>query len=269
MVKPGLSVAARRIGAGQLRDRRPPDPAAVETPPRARHRAQSRRHRLVQICGVSGEDGRGRDGHPHRPRPDRAATRDLLLHLPADRLSGRCPPRRGEGPQLSSLCPVRHLLPAADRRPDRPPRRDRAAIRRPAHLPPRSGQPHRRPRRPRPRAVQEGGARGRHRGLRHSGVRRRRRGCPTHPARGLGWGARLRLPALLRFLGLLRHGDRPRPDDERAPADQLRQPLQGGQHRRLLAPLAHHAVALPVALPLRPARRQPTATARFAATATS
>ena len=92
-------------------------------------------------------------------------------------------------------------------------------------------------------------------------------GDDADPVRGLGRRARLHLPALFRLLRLLGHGDRARPDVRHPAAAQLQLALQGGQHHRLLAPLAHHAVALPARLPLHPARRQP-ARRRRAATST-
>ena len=68
---------------------------------------------------------------------------------------------------------------------------------------------------------------------------------------------RLRRPDLLRLLRLHGHGDRPRAADGlRLPAE-LQPPVPRHQLPRLLAPLAHDAVALPARLPLHPARRQP------------
>ena len=59
------------------------------------------------------------------------------------------------------------------------------------------------------------------------------------------------------FSGLHRHGDRARAAArDRVPAE-LQPPVPVAQHPRVLAPLAHHAVALPARLPVHPARRQP------------
>ena len=76
--------------------------------------------------------------------------------------------------------------------------------------------------------------------------------------RRLGRRARLHGPDLLRLLRLLRHGDRPRahvrlPASRRTSTARTRRLLD----HRLLAALAHHAVALVPRLPLHPARRQP------------
>ena len=77
---------------------------------------------------------------------------------------------------------------------------------------------------------------------------------------GAGRAARrLRLHGadLLRLLRLHGHGDRARAADGlRVPAE-LPQPVPRDRLPRLLAALAHDAVALPARLPLHPARRQP------------
>ena len=72
------------------------------------------------------------------------------------------------------------------------------------------------------------------------------------------WGAALRVfgAALFRFLRLFRHGGRPRPPVQPAPADQLRRAVPRDQHHRSVAALAHLAVALPARLRLRAARRR-------------
>ena len=74
---------------------------------------------------------------------------------------------------------------------------------------------------------------------------------------GLDRRAGLHLPALFRFLRLFRHGDRPVADVRHAPAAEFQFALQGHQHHRFLAALAHDAVAVPARLSLYPARRQP------------
>ena len=107
----------------------------------------------------------------------------------------------------------------------------------------------------RARPGQEGGA-GRLPGARGGGPGVRRAGGLRRARRGPG-RLRLRRPDLLRLLGLHRHRDRRgAADGLRVPAE-LQQPLPGHELPRLLAPLAHDAVALPARLPLHPARRQP------------
>ena len=83
--------------------------------------------------------------------------------------------------------------------------------------------------------------------------------APLHCARRLVRRVRLRVPDLLRLLRLLRHGGRARADDGLRPHPELRLALQGRQHHRLLAALAHQPVDLAARLPLHPARRQPPA----------
>ena len=105
------------------------------------------------------------------------------------------------------------------------------------------------------RPVQEDRAGRRHVGVRapvfdaasRAGSRRRR---------GLGRRARLHLPALLRFLGLFRHGDRRRRASASCCRSTSTRPTSP-QHHRVLAALAHDLVALPARLSLYPARRQP------------
>ena len=103
--------------------------------------------------------------------------------------------------------------------------------------------------------VEEGRSRRCDRGVRRPGVRER---GDAERARGLGRGTRLHVAALLRLLGLLRHGDRAVAPVRREIAAELRFALQGRQHHRVLAPLAHDALALPARLSLLPARRQST-----------
>ena len=69
----------------------------------------------------------------------------------------------------------------------------------------------------------------------------------TRHARGMDRHALLHAADLLRFFGLLRHGDRPCLDVRRPAADQLRVAVQGAIDRRILAALARHAVAVPAA----------------------
>ena len=81
------------------------------------------------------------------------------------------------------------------------------------------------------------------------------RACRRHPAAGgarlpsglavlrsgLDRRAGLYLPALFRFLRLFRHGDRHLADVRHLPAAEFQLALQGDEHHRLLAPLAHDA----------------------------
>ena len=89
------------------------------------------------------------------------------------------------------------------------------------------------------------------------GLRRRGTRCAAELRRGVVCGGVLCAADLLRFLRLFRHGDRPGAHDERAVPGELRQPLQGREYRRLLAPLAHHAEPVPARERLYPSRRQP------------
>src|SRR5262249_7769788 len=66
----------------------------------------------------------------------------------------------------------------------------------------------------------------------------------------------VRLSAVLRLLGLLGHGHRAGAHAGIRLPEELRFPLQGGLHYRLLATLAHLAVHLAEGLPLHPARRE-------------
>ncbi len=74
----------------------------------------------------------------------------------------------------------------------------------------------------------------------------------------LGGRPRLRAPALLRLLGLLGHGGRARVPARLPLPAELQLAVQGEEHLRLLAALAHDALVLAARLPLHPARRQPT-----------
>jgi alginate O-acetyltransferase complex protein AlgI len=82
---------------------------------------------------------------------------------------------------------------------------------------------------------------------------------PKHPSFDQAWIGTLayNFPALFRLLRLFRHGDRNFADVRHLPAAQFQRALQGHQHHRLLAALAHDAVAVPARLSLYPAWRQP------------
>ena len=157
---------------------------------------------------VANLDGALGSGPGDRRR--RAAARHLLLHLPEDRLPGRFLSRPRPRSELPALRPVRELLPAADRRADRPSRRDHAAAAaRPPAADRTAGQvaagldPVRR------RPVQEGGARRRRGAAGRPRLRRRRRTAWRPACRRPGRRAGLHAAALLRLLGLFRHGHRP------------------------------------------------------------
>ena len=65
----------------------------------------------------------------------------------------------------------------------------------------------------------------------------------------------LYVSALFRLLRLFRHGDRNFADVRHFPAAEFQFALQGDEHHRFLAPLAHDVVAVPARLSLHPARR--------------
>ena len=76
------------------------------------------------------------------------------------------------------------------------------------------------------------------------------RGVPSGADRQLAGHAVLRLPDLFRFQRLFRHGAGLLADAGHTPAGEFPFPLQGGQHHRILAALAHFAVGLPARLSL-------------------
>ena len=165
---------------------------------------------------------------------------------------------RGEVARLrpGPLRPVRHLLPAPDRRADPAPQGDDAAVRRrtPAGAP----------------AADDPGCRAHHlhhRPVQEGGAGRRRRRCSRlspspralEPGLVAAWTGTLAYTLQLYFdfsgysdmaIGLSRMFGIDLPLN-------FNSPLQGHQHHRVLAPLAHDAVALPARLSLHPARRQP------------
>ena len=185
------------------------------------------------------------------------AAGDQLLHLPADHVPGREQKRRPHRCRPAALCRLRRVLSAPDRWSDRAAARDHAATagRRPGRA---ARGPHRRGADDLPaRAGEEGRAGGHVRTLLRRGLRRRRTGSAAEPRGGLVRGGILCAADLLRFLRLFRHGHRTRAHAERAVPAEFRQPVQGGEHRRVLALLAHHAEPVPARLRLHPARRQP------------
>ena len=175
------------------------------------HRGQSRAAGLFQVCKLPARQRRRRLRAGSGAGPHRHPAGHQLLHLPADRLSGRDPPRPAGGAQPAGLFAVRAVLPAPDRRPDHAAHRDAAAVR------------PQRPRLVRPGLGQDGlhdpgaGAGEEGPGRRHAGQRGRsdlrpgRPGPGARAVRGLARGAGLYVPAVFRLLRLFRHGDRHRP----------------------------------------------------------
>ena len=233
-----------------------------------RHRAQSRTDRLLQIH---------RPDHLQRQRHlygiffhsnHRPSGRHFLLHLRTDQLSDRDPAAEEIRTVAGALCVVRQLLPPSDRRTHHPSASAAAAIFRSrlrafllAELRARHELSAVRP-------VQENHHRRQHGRLCNACIRRRGARRNAGLRQCLGRRARLHLPDLFRLLRLFGHGGRPRHDVRLRAAVQFQLALQGDQHHRFLAPLAHHAVAVPARLRLHPARRQPVA-ARPAAMSTS
>ena len=82
-------------------------------------------------------------------------------------------------------------------------------------------------------------------GIRSSRRRRRRYACV-----GVAGDAGLYAANLFRLFRLFRHGDRARAVVRHPAAGEFPLALQGGLDHRILAPLAHHAVALPARLSL-------------------
>src|ERR1700738_233991 len=90
-----------------------------------------------------------------------------------------------------------------------------------------------------------------------AGVRSSRRRRRRHHVMGVAGDTGLYVADLFRFLRLFRHGDRARAVVRHPVAGQFSLALSGTFDRRILAVLAHHAVALPARLSLHSARRQP------------
>ena len=138
---------------------------------------EPRSARLVQIRRFpAAHRGPGRAGAAHHP-----AAGDQLLHLPADHVPGGHSPRAGSAGDdaVGAVCRVRHLLPAPDRRPDRPAVGDHPAIPRPRRRRAKLGQSDRRAGDLPAGPGQETGA-GRHvRQLRRYRLRRRSRRAPS------------------------------------------------------------------------------------------
>lgn len=223
-----------------------------------RHRVQSRPARLFQIRQLLPRYADSAGGIRIWPHQRSAAAGHFLLHLPAGRLSGRYLPGKDPGSRSGPLCTVRHLLPAADRRTDRPPFGNDAAVPRGGAAWPRPVV--RLPARPvhiRHRPVQEGADRRHDRAVLlarlFAGAERRAAGF----LRRLAGRARLHGADLFRLLRLLRHGDGCCSHVRHQAPGQFLLALQVAVHHRVLAALAHHAVAVPARLSLHTAGRKP------------
>src|SRR5205085_10076613 len=179
--------------------------------------------------------------------------RDQLLHLRGDLLHGRrLPRRRDRGAESAPLRVLHLLLPAPDRRADRPLPKARAAA--PQLLPARPGAHALGPPPLLARAREEGADRRPTRPADRPAAR-----PPRLDGRLAGLGRRpvLRVPDLLRLRRLLRHGPRARPHGRHRAAVELRPALPGAQPARVLAPLERDTLELAPRLRLHPARWQP------------
>ena len=175
-----------------------------------------------------------------------------LLHLQLDVVHDRhLPPADRADPERPRVHDLRRALPAPDRGADRPlhrPRRPaapadaapdltpRGARRLLPLLRPRQEAPDRRPAPP----------------LREPSLLRPR---PPRLAHGLGGRDRLLAAALLRLLRLLGHGRRARLAARLPLPAELQLAVQGREHLRLLATLAHEPVLVVPRLPVHPPRR--------------
>src|SRR5688572_13558720 len=105
---------------GELPDRPQAAGAPQPRPARARHRWQPGSARLLQIPDVHHAHRQRSSGRPPHRSANRAAARHLLLHVSADRLSGRLARRRRQGASSAPLPVLRQLFPPAHRRAHRP-----------------------------------------------------------------------------------------------------------------------------------------------------
>ena len=233
------------------RSRRPQGLAGPE------HREQSRRPGLFQVQCIPRHQYQFRavlgGARVRPPGPEQAAAGGALV-LPAaiHRLRHRRPSRHGPaGEESLDACGLRVVLPASAGGPDRAGGQSPAATadersRDPAGL-------HRRPLDLRRGLFQEG----RPGGLPGAVCRQGLRHARPVPRPGIDPGdVSLCLADLLRFQRLHGHGPGRRPDDGHSPDAELRQPVSGDQHGRLLETLAHQPVVLVPGLRLHPARRQ-------------
>ena len=93
----------------------------------ARHRAQPRADRVLQIRGISGRIGQLDLRYRFYRSGNCTAHRHFVFYLPANQPAGRC--AQGAGRKITFLgsCAVHQFLPAADSRTDRAPARYAAA----------------------------------------------------------------------------------------------------------------------------------------------
>ena len=230
--------------------RRNPRGAAVSD---RRHRAQSGRAGLVQIRGF-------RAGHVRagpRTAGPRAAAGDQFLHVSADHGPDGRPCAPGSRYRSVARGGLHRVLSAPDRRPAGASGRDHSAtaIAGAGHAA--HGEHHRRSRAAPVGTGQETGSGGPVRRFRGYRLRRRRFRRGADVLRGLVRHPRLRSANLFRLLRLFRHGGGAGADDERAVSPEFRQSVSGRRHRRVLAPLAHHAWRFPPRSRLHPPGRQP------------
>ena len=179
------------------------------------------------------------------------AHRDLVLHVPCAQLHHRRLPRHGAArPVVHRFRLLHRPLSPARRRADHPLQHGGRPAREPL---PHLGEVRlgRHPVHPRLRQEDPAGQSD------GPGCRRRVR-CPVAvDARRLVRRAGLRVPDLLRFLRLFRHGGGPGTDDRLRVPEELRFSLPGREHHGLLAALAHLAEHVLARLSLHSSGRQP------------
>ena len=257
-----LRLPARRVHDLEPRARGADRPqhggADAEAAALDRGRRRPGRARLLQVLRllrqlVPQPGGPGRDRATARHALDRAADRDLLLHLHGDQLRRRHLPARLQAGHAREVRRLPLVLPASRRRADRPRQRADPADGGAPGPAARRHEPRLLPDRDRP--LQEGRDRelpggAHHRpGLRGAGEPL----VARDPRRDL----RLRRPDLRRLLRLHRHGDRDRAAPRLHLPAELRLAVRRDLAAGLLAALAHDALAMAARLPLHPARRQP------------
>ena len=242
-------------GAGDLHQ-----PLAGHPQARAdrRDRVRPRAPLRLQVPGLLrlGDGRRARVDRARLAAPagsDRAADRDLVLHVPGDLVRRRRVPRRHPRGIARGGGDPPGVLPASRGGADRARRGAAAAAPHPARPARRAGRARDLP--GRRRLPEEDGDR-RRAGAERGGPRVQRPGRPFR-RRADARVLRVRRADLLRLLGLHGHGDRARAAPRLPAPAELQPALHGALAARLLAPLAHDAVALAARLPLHPARRQP------------
>ena len=237
LVEPRIRPAPGRFDRRELVARRADHADRATSGPGRGGLRESRTARLLQVRGLHrGLVLGGRCG-PLRTGLDRAPDRDLVLHLPADRLSGGWFSRSPRAAPLPRLRALRELLPAADRGADRPPTRDAGTVRpaADAHLSFRGRGGRTQPVRDGSRQESPAGRPSR-RDF-HADLLGGRSGARSHLHGRMDRLPRLHDADLLRLLGVLRHGRRLGFPVRHSPARQLRFALSLAEHHRLLAAL--------------------------------